>query len=66
MSLKSGVNGVLDNLLLYLVADNEPEQYTVAFSALAGWVDNSLDLYQVRTWMHASLTAPSCTIYASR
>ena len=48
MSLKGGTNGLVENLLFYLVADSEPEQYIVAFDALAAWVDNALDMYRVR------------------
>lgn len=39
--------GIVEDLLLYLVADNDPEQYVKAFDRLASWVDHSLDLYQV-------------------
>lgn len=39
--------GIVEDLLLYLVADNNQTQYARSFDSLAIWVDNSLDLYKV-------------------
>ena len=45
--------GIVEDLLLYLVADNNQAQYARSFDSFAIWVDNSLDLYKVLT-DHAS------------
>ena len=45
--------GIVEDLLLYLVADNNQAQYARSFNSFAIWVDNSLDLYKVLT-DHAS------------
>ena len=42
-----GNTGVVDRLLLYLSADNEPAQYSSSFDVLTGWVDNMLQMYKV-------------------
>lgn len=42
-----GNTGIVDRLLLYLSADNEPAQYSSSFQVLAGWVDNMLQMYKV-------------------
>lgn len=39
--------GIVEDLLFYLVAENDTQQYLVAFDRLTAWVDNSLDAYQV-------------------
>lgn len=41
--------GIVEDLLLYLVADNNQAQYARSFDSFAIWVDNSLDLYRVRS-----------------
>lgn len=47
-------NGIVENVL-YSLADNNPRQYADSFVRLAAWVDNSLDLYRVRTTrLHAA------------
>lgn len=38
--------GIVQNLLFYNAADNDPEQYLVSFDRLAAWVDNSLDMFK--------------------
>ncbi|KAK9816395.1 hypothetical protein WJX74_004879 [Apatococcus lobatus] len=38
--------GIVEDLLLYLVADNNQAQYARSFDSFAIWVDNSLDLYR--------------------
>ncbi|KAK9861590.1 hypothetical protein WJX84_005823 [Apatococcus fuscideae] len=38
--------GIVEDLLLYLVADNNQAQYARSFDSFAIWVDNSLDLYK--------------------
>ena len=42
-----GGSGIVDRLLLYLSAENEPAQYSSSFDVLAGWVDNMLQNYKV-------------------
>ena len=39
--------GIVEDLLLYLVADNNHAHYAKSFESLKIWVDNSLDLYKV-------------------
>lgn len=39
---------VFEDVLLYNVADGDPERYTQEFDRLAAWADNSLDMYKVR------------------
>ena len=41
------VKGIVEDLLLYLVADNNHTQYARSFDSFTIWVDNSLDLFKV-------------------
>ncbi|KAK9792235.1 hypothetical protein WJX73_002210 [Symbiochloris irregularis] len=38
--------GIVEDLLFYLVAENDTQQYVMGFDRLTAWVDNSLDAYQ--------------------
>ena len=49
--------GIVEDLIFYLVADNDPEQYVVAYDRLAAWVDNSLDIYQVGLYVTVLYTS---------
>jgi hypothetical protein len=39
--------GLIQDLIYYLTAEEDPGQYTKSFDRLATWVDNSLDQYKV-------------------
>ena len=41
--------GVVENLVLAFDADSDPKAYAESFDRLAAWVDNSLDVYRVRS-----------------
>ena len=47
--------GIVEDLLFYLVADNDTRQYVIGFDRLTAWVDNSLDAYQVLIALQLSL-----------
>ena len=38
---------VFEDVLLYNVADSDPERYINEFGTLAAWADSSLDMYKV-------------------
>ena len=40
--------GVIENLASF-ASDNDPNVYVDAYERLANWVDNSLDMYRVRS-----------------
>ena len=39
--------GVFEDVLLYNVANGDPERYVNEFGTLAAWADSSLDMYKV-------------------
>jgi len=43
---------VFEDVLLYNVADGDPERYVNEFGTLAAWSDSSLDMYKV--WLYSS------------
>ena len=50
--------GLVEDLLYFLTAEDNPSRYALGFDRLAAWVDNSLDQYQV---LHiATSTRPPC------
>ena len=42
---------VFEDVLLYNVADGDPERYVNEFGTLAAWADSSLDMYKVRNYL---------------
>ena len=43
----NAASGIVEDLLYFLTADDDPSRYALGFDRLATWVDNSLDQYKV-------------------
>ena len=58
--------GLVEDLLYFLTADDNPSRYALGFDRLAAWVDNSLDQYQVLSpWpLHEAPPALSAALSA--
>ena len=49
---------VFEDVLLYNVADGDPERYVNEFGTLAAWADSSLDMYKVRVRQRPAQPVP--------
>ena len=41
-------SGIVEDLLYFLTAEDDPSRYAQGFDRLSTWVDNSLDQYKVQ------------------